>query len=123
MDRFFHPRSIVLFGASDNPSKGGFQVLQNFKQYMERNGYRDLFVVHPRRSAIDGVQCYPRLEDLPVNASGAGRIDLAVIVVPVTEVMAVLRACIAHNVRGILIESGSLSNEETRGASIRPRDA
>ena len=36
MERFFHPRSIVLFGASSNPVKGGNQVLQNFKQYMEQ---------------------------------------------------------------------------------------
>ncbi|HQL83302.1 MAG TPA: CoA-binding protein [Spirochaetota bacterium] len=118
MNRFFHPRSIVLFGASDNPAKGGFQVLQNFKQYMERNGYPDLFVVHPRKSEIDGVRCYRRLEDLPVNASGTGRIDLAVVVVPVTEVMPVLRACIAHNVRGILIESGSLSNDDREAQSF-----
>lgn len=113
MQRFFHPRSIVLFGASDNKSKGGFQVLQNFKQYMERNGYPDLFVVHPRKSEIDGVRCYRRLDDLPINASGSERIDLAVIVLPVMEVMPVVRACVARNVRGILIESGSLSNDET----------
>ena len=111
MERFFHPRSIVLFGASDNPSKGGYQVLQNFKQYMERNGYPDLYVVHPRKSEVDGVRCFKKIEDLPPNANGTDRIDLAVIVVPVTEVMSVLRACIAGNVRGVLIESGSLSND------------
>ncbi len=118
MERFFHPRSIVLFGASDNPSKGGYQVLQNFKQYMERNRYPDLFIVHPRKTAIDGIRCYPRLEDLPKNAIGTGRIDLAVIVLPVTEVMPVIRSCVSLGVRGILIESGSLSNNEREAESF-----
>jgi acyl-CoA synthetase (NDP forming) len=118
MERFFHPRSIVLFGASSNPKKGGNQVLQNFKQYMERQKYPDLFIVHPREKAIDGIQCYPTLDDVPRNANGSERIDLAVIVLPVQEVMPVVRACIARNVRGILIESGNLSNDEKDAAAF-----
>ncbi len=111
MERFFHPRSIVLFGASSNPVKGGNQVLQNFKQYMERQNYPDLFIVHPRAEAIEGVPCYRSLDQVPGNANGTARIDLAVIVLPVQEVMPVVRACIARDVRGILIESGNLSND------------
>ncbi len=116
MERFFHPRSIVLFGASSNPKKGGNQVLQNFKQYMEKQNYPDLFIVHPREKAIDGVRCFRKLDDLPRNANGTDRIDLAVIVLPVQQVMPVVRACIARNVRGILIESGNLSNDEKEAA-------
>ena len=130
MERFFHPRSIVLFGASENPGKGGNQVLQNFRQYMARNGYPDLFIVHPRASCINGVACYRSLDELPRNANGDTRLDLAVIVLPVPEVMAAVRACVAREVRGILIESGNLSNdadEATRFAAelralIRGRD-
>jgi len=116
MERFFHPRSIVLFGASSNPRKGGNQVLQNFKQYMERQKYPDLFIVHPREKAIEGIPCYRNLDDVPCNANGTERIDLAVIVLPVQEVMPVVRACIARNVRGILIESGNLSDDENEAA-------
>jgi acetate---CoA ligase (ADP-forming) len=112
MDRFFHPRSILLFGASTNPTKGGNQVLQNFKQYMEANGFPDLFVVHPRENEIEGVKCYRTLADVPPNANGTARIDLAAIVLPVPSVMPVVRECIARNVRGILIESGNLSTDD-----------
>lgn len=117
MDRFFHPRSIVLYGASTNPRKGGYQVLRNFTQYMERHGYSDFFIVHPRETEMQGVRCYRALEDVPENAAG-GRIDLAVIVLPVPQVMPVVRACIARNVRGILIESGNLSNSAAEAAAF-----
>jgi len=118
MERFFHPRSIVLFGASSNPKKGGNQVLQNFKQYMERQNYPDLFIVHPREKTIDGVPCYRSLDEVPPNANGIGRIDLAVIVLPVQEVMPAVRSCVARNISGILIESGNLSNDENEAASF-----
>ncbi len=91
-------------------------MLQNFKQYMERQNYPDLFIVHPRVEAIDGVPCYRNIDDMPRNTNGTKRIDLAVIVLPVQEVMPVVRACIARNVRGILIESGNLSNDDREAA-------
>jgi acetyltransferase len=109
MDRFFRPRSIVIFGASTNPQKGGWQVLQNFKQYVQANGGAELFIVHPKVDEIDGVKCYRSLDELPPRSS---RIDLAVLVVPVPSVMPIVRECIAHNIRGILIESGNLSNDD-----------
>ena len=115
MIRFFHPTSIVLFGASTNPRKGGYQVLSNFTQYMGRHGYRDFFLVHPRETEMQGVRCYRSLADVPENAGG-GRIDLAVIVLPVPAVMPVVRDCVKRNVRGILIESGNLSNDTDEAA-------
>ncbi|MBN2079950.1 MAG: CoA-binding protein [Spirochaetes bacterium] len=118
MDRFFNPRSIVLFGASSNPRKGGYQVLQNFKQYMERHGYPDFHIVHPREEEISGIPCRSRLADVPPAAGGDGRIDLAVLVVPVSEVMPILRECIARGVRGILIESGNLSDDPREASAF-----
>jgi acetate---CoA ligase (ADP-forming) len=118
MERFFHPRSIVLFGASSNTRKGGYQVLQNFKQYMERQGLPDFFIVHPREEAIDGVRCYRSLDDVPANANGTAHIDLVAIVLPVSEVMPVVRKCIGRGVRGILIESGNLSTDLAEAAAF-----
>jgi acyl-CoA synthetase (NDP forming) len=126
MDRFFEPQSVVLFGASANPSKGGNQVLRNFKQYMVGHNYKDLFIVHPRATEIEGVRCFKKLEEI----SFEGRIDLAVLVIPVSAVMNVVRECIKINVRGILIESGNLSNNDHESkefaeelqASIKDRD-
>jgi len=116
MDRFFRPTSIVLYGASVNPRKGGYQVLRNFTQYMDRNGYKDFFIVHPRETVMESVRCYRELEEVPSPAGG--RIDLAVIVLPVPQVMPVVRKCVERNVRGILIESGNLSNDPGEAAAF-----
>lgn len=112
MDRFFAPHSVVIFGASSNPTKGGHQVFLNIKQYMEYQKYSDFYIVHPKEAEIKGVKCYRTLNDLPPLQNGMKRIDLAIIVVPISSVIPAVRECIAHNVRGILIESGSLSNDE-----------
>ncbi len=92
--------------------------MQNFKQYMEKQQYGDLFIVHPREETVDGVPCYRSLDKVPPNANGTGRIDLAVIVLPVQEVMPAVRACVARDIRGILIESGNLSNDEKEAAAF-----
>jgi len=112
MDRFFHPKSVVIFGASSQPTKGGHQVFMNIKQYMEFQKYPDFYLIHPKETAIKEIKCYRSLKDLPPLQNGSLRIDLAIIVVPIVAVVPAVKDCIAHNVRGILIESGSLANSE-----------
>ena len=108
MDRFFHPKNIVLFGASSNPRKGGHHVLKNIKQYTQNNENIEFYIVHPSADIIEGVQCFRNIADINLEKA---IIDLAIIVVPINVVMDSVRQCIKHDVRGILIESGQLDND------------
>ena len=108
MDRFFHPKKIVLFGASSNPHKGGHHVLKNIKQYVLHNENIEFSIIHPREDIIEGVQCYRDIAEINPDKIV---FDLAIIVVPINAVMDTIHQCIKHDVRGILIESGQLDND------------
>ncbi|MHA1474884.1 MAG: CoA-binding protein, partial [Promethearchaeota archaeon] len=120
MDRFFHPKKIVLFGASSNPRKGGHHVLKNIKQYVQNNENIEFYIIHPSADIIEGVQCFRNITDIK---SEKIKFDLAIIVVPINAVMDTVRQCIKHDVKGILIESGQLDNDPYKtleyGAEIK----
>ncbi|MHA1919212.1 MAG: CoA-binding protein, partial [Promethearchaeota archaeon] len=105
MERFFHPKKIILYGASSNPHKGGHHVLKNIKQYSENNQNVEFYIIHPKSDVIEGIQCFRNISDIK---SEKGYFDLAIIVVPIDAVMDSVRECIKQEVKGILIESGLL---------------
>jgi acetyltransferase len=112
MDRFFSPKSVVLFGASKNSAKGGTHVMKNIQQYMAFNNHPDFYLVHPNEQSLGGIRCYAQLSEIPFFQQTEKRLDLAIIVVPVASVMPTIRECVKYNVRGILIESGNLSDDD-----------
>src|SRR6056297_193985 len=106
MEQFFEPKSIVIFGASANRNKGGNQVTRNMKRYMKANKDVDLSIVHPKRERIEGIRCFSSLTDLMDEKQL--RIDLALLVLPISAVIPTIKECIKHEVRGVVVESGNL---------------
>src|SRR5262245_3954362 len=62
IERLFHPRNVVLVGASDRPDHWSRRVFDNLKRF----GFAGpLFPVNPNRSEIWGMACFPDLAALP----------------------------------------------------------
>src|SRR5499426_4882151 len=60
--RLFHPRNVVLVGASDRPDHWSRRVFDNLKRF----GFAGrVFPVNPNRSEIWGTACFPDLKALP----------------------------------------------------------
>lgn len=58
----FEPRSVALYGASDNPSKTSSRPLQ----YLRQSGWGGrIYPINPFRTSVLGEQCWPGLADLP----------------------------------------------------------
>jgi acetyltransferase len=73
LDHFFYPGSIAVVGASDDPGKAGYQILQN----LVRLGFAGpLYPVNPRLDEVAGRRCYPNLGAIP------GEVELMVVTVP-----------------------------------------
>lgn len=91
------PDSIAIIGASRNPEKIGYQVLENLLE----GGYPPdrVFPVNPKATEILGLKCYRSVKDVPID------IDLAVIVVPAKIVPLVLRDCAEKGVKAVAIIS------------------
>jgi acetate---CoA ligase (ADP-forming) len=62
IERLFHPRNVVLVGASDRPDHWSRRVYDNLRRF----GFSGrVFPVNPNRSEIWGETCFPDLKALP----------------------------------------------------------
>jgi acyl-CoA synthetase (NDP forming) len=72
LDRFLHPRTVAVIGASDASRKPNTAMTRKLKTWADRHG-ATFFPVHPKYDTVAGERCYPTIFDVP------GDIDLAVI--------------------------------------------
>ncbi|MGH8982413.1 MAG: acetate--CoA ligase family protein [Acidimicrobiia bacterium] len=72
LDRFLHPRTVAVIGASEASRKPNTAVTRKLKAWADRHG-AVFHPVHPKYETVVGERCYPTIFDVP------GDIDLAVI--------------------------------------------
>ena len=99
MRGFFEPRTVAVAGANRERGKIGSEILHN----LQTAGFTVTIVPeHPTVKELQGLRAYPRVSDIP------GVVDLAVIVVPATQVMSAVEDCTAKGVRALcVISAGS----------------
>src|SRR5262245_2891403 len=82
IERLFHPRNVVLVGASERPDHWSRRVFDNLKRF----GFAGrVFPVNPNRSEIWGTVCFPDLKALPETP------DHLVLLTPAETSLRVLR--------------------------------
>jgi acetyltransferase len=111
LERFrplFHPRGVIVAGASSHPGKFGFVVFHNLLRF----GFRgDLFAVNRDGAEILGHRTHRDVTEVP-----AGKADLVFVCTPPAANAELLRACAARGVRAAFVASGGYreSGEEGR---------
>jgi len=107
---FWDARRIALVGASAQPVKLSYGVLQN----LVRSGYPGrIYPVNPRGGEILGLPVYRSLAEVP------DPVDLAILMVPAEQSVAALEACGRRGIRAaILVASGFAE----RGGEGRERE-
>ena len=97
LDALLNPKSIALFGASNQPGKVGYVCLKKLQGAYPGK----IYPIHPEEKEILGLPAYSNLDQVP------GPIDLAFIIVPVEAVRSVIDQCGRKGVPGgVLITSG-----------------
>lgn len=76
LDRFFHPRSVVVVGASDTAGRPNSAITAKLQSWAADRG-ATFVPVNPNRAAVNGVPCAATVADAILLAGG--EIDLAVI--------------------------------------------
>jgi acetate---CoA ligase (ADP-forming) len=72
LDRFLHPRTVAVIGASDASLKPNTAMTRKVKGWADKHG-ATFYPVHPKYETVAGERCYASVFDVP------GDIDLAVI--------------------------------------------
>jgi len=106
LEVLFHPQSVAVIGASRTPGKVGHDILAN----LVRDGFPGTIVpVNPAVDRLFDLPCYPSL------AAWGGQIDLTVIVVPQTLVMAAVEDSIQAGTRAIIVITAGFRETGAKG--------
>jgi acetate---CoA ligase (ADP-forming) len=111
MRAFFEPRVVAVIGANRTRGKIGSEILNNL---ITAKFSGAIIPVHPSAGEIGGLVTYRRVGDIP------GPVDLAIVVVPADEVLAMVDDCISKSVRAICVISAGFSECGSEG---RAREA
>ncbi|MDY6838015.1 MAG: acetate--CoA ligase family protein [Thermodesulfobacteriota bacterium] len=94
LEHFFNPSSIAVVGASQNPGKIGYDILNNIVRY----GFEGaVYPINPKAEEILGRQAFPDLVSVP------SQIDLAIVALPSPAVTEVIEQCGKKKVDSVVI--------------------
>ena len=108
MEFFFTPKSVAVVGASPNPFKGGNFILRNLINRFKGQ----IYPVNPKYQTMEGLPCYPSVNDIP------GNVDMAIIFVPAKQVPQAIEDCIAKGIPGAMIESAGFAEIGADGEKL-----
>jgi acyl-CoA synthetase (NDP forming) len=97
LERMFDAGSIAVIGASNDPGKWGYMLLDA----MMRGGYEgDVYPINPKADQVLGLPAYPSVRDVP------GPVELVVVAIPAPYVAGVLREAAEKGVAGAVVVTG-----------------
>jgi acyl-CoA synthetase (NDP forming) len=114
MDKFFHPRSVAVFGVSDKPMNLASGVLFNLMLFNWRGRF---YAVGTRECEVSGVPVYSSVLDID------DEIDVAVILAPAQFAPAILRDCAAKGIGRVIIEAGGFNEFDAEGRRLAEETA
>lgn len=109
LDRFFNPRSIAVFGASDKADSVGALVFENLVE----GGFKgSVHPINPRHKRVRNRRCHAALGDL------GKAVDLAVVATPAATVPDIIRQCGEHGVPAALVLSAGFAERGSEGERL-----
>jgi len=109
IDELFHPRSIAVVGAPRGMKTGAVFLLG----LLEQGFPGPIYPVNPQAEEINGLKAYPRVGDIP------GPVDLAIVLVPQQNSLAVVRELAAKGVKGaVLFTAGYKETGSSEGQAL-----
>ncbi len=97
----FNPKSIVVIGASENPAKIGYSIIDNIAS----GGYSGkVYPVNPKGGYILGYPVYKEIKDIPEN-----EIDIVCISIPANKVFSAVQECTQKKVKFLVIITSGFS--------------
>lgn len=112
LDAFFHSKSVAVFGASTNPNKSGYKIVENLLNHQYQG---KIYPINPRGGTILGMPLYKSILDV------SDPVDLAIIFVPNVHVVKIVEDCIKKGVKGAIIEAAGFGEVGLEGKKLREK--
>ncbi len=112
MNSIFKPDSIAVIGASANPKKLGYRILENLRA----RGFKgQVYPVNPKTQKIFDWTTNPNVTSIP------SKVDLAVVVVPAIAVPAVLKDCVTKGIHGAVVITSGFAEVDAEGRKLQEK--
>ncbi len=111
-NRFIHPKSIVVVGASSNKSKPGGSITRNLMQSAFAG---ELYLINQNAEVINGKQSCARIDELPDG------IDLGFIAIPVKGVYQAVQELSAKNCKAVIVLTAGFGEAGESGKAEEQR--
>ncbi len=106
---FFDAKGVAILGASTNPKKLSYGILENLVTY----GYKgEVYPVNPNATEILGRKAYASIADVP------DPVELAVVVLPVTVIMETMKEIGERGIKAVVIITGGFRELGEEGAKV-----
>ena len=100
VDYLFEPRGVAVIGASQNPLKIGYRVVEN----IVNSGYKGgIYPINPKPGEVLGINMYSDLSTVD------GDVDIAVITIPAKYVFDAVKDCASKGVKHLVIITSGFS--------------
>jgi acetyl-CoA synthetase (ADP-forming) len=111
LSRLFFPNTVAVIGASENPGKLGFHVMQS----LTTGKFAGTIVpINPGSGTVMGIPAHPSV------TAFEGAIDLAIVVLPAKLVPGIFEECIEKGIKAIvLITAGFKEIDDPTGADLQ----
>ncbi len=109
LDKIFHPKTIVIIGASNEEGSVGQILMKN----LTMNGFEGKVVpVNIRRKEVMGKKAYQSVSEIPEL------IDLAIIATPAKTVPSIVEECGKAGIKGLIIISAGFKEIGQEGLAL-----
>ncbi len=110
IEYFFRPESIAVIGASTNPGKLSGRPIAGLLKHKYSGS---IYPINPRYAEVAGLACYPSLAAVP------GKVDLAIIAVPIEGTLDALRECAAKGVLAAVVFTSGFAEVGAEGSALQ----
>lgn len=100
IQQFLAAKNPVFVGVSRDKKKFSYQAWAKVRQK-----FPNLIPVHPSMKEVDGVPCYPSLQDVPAG------VDAVIYMAPAGEAEAVVRQAVQRNIPNLWLQQKADSPE------------
>jgi acyl-CoA synthetase (NDP forming) len=110
LQKLLYPRSIAIFGASNNPTKLSGRPLD----YLKRFGYTGrILPINAMRRDVQGLPAYHSLDEID------GDIDLAMIMLPAEQTAGAVLACGQRDIPAAIVGASGFAELGGEGAALQ----
>lgn len=108
----FYPRSVALFGATDDVRKWGFALFHN----LLKGGFEGtLYPINVRKDTIFGIKAYKSLAEIPQS------VDLVVIAIPPLGVIQAVKECAELKVGAVVVNTAGFAETGAQGKAMEEK--